>query len=46
MAVRNLAGAQLGVRYALRYGNGFVRSVFLVTVFLLIGRFAWDTFCG
>jgi uncharacterized membrane protein YfcA len=46
MAVCNLAGAQFGVRFALRYGNGFVRSVFLVTVFLLIGRFAWDTFCG
>lgn len=46
MAVCNLTGAQLGVRLALRYGNGFIRSLFLVTVSLLIARFAWDTFCG
>lgn len=44
MAACNLAGAQVGVRLALRYGNVFIRRVFLVTVLLLIGRFAWDTF--
>ena len=43
MAVSNVAGAQLGTRLALRYGNRFIRRVFLVTVMLLIARFALDT---
>ncbi len=46
MALSNLAGAQAGVRLALRYGNAFIRQVFLITVLLLIVRFAWDTFRG
>lgn len=46
MALCNLAGAQVGVRLALRCGNAFIRRVFLITVLLLIVRFAWDTFRG
>jgi len=46
MALCNLAGAQVGVRLALRYGNAFIRQFFLITVLLLIVRFAWDTFKG
>jgi uncharacterized protein len=43
MALCNVTGAQIGVRLALRYGNGFIRRVFLFTVLLLIGKFAVDT---
>ena len=43
MAVCNVTGAQIGTRLALRYGNLFIRRVFLLTVLLLIARFAWDT---
>lgn len=43
MALCNVTGAQVGTRLALRYGNQFIRRIFLLTVLLLIGRFAWDT---
>lgn len=44
MALCNVAGAQVGVRLALRHGNAFIRRAFLFTVLLLLGRFAYDTF--
>ena len=43
MALANGTGAQLGARLALRYGNVFVRRLFLLSVSLLLLRFAWDT---
>jgi uncharacterized membrane protein YfcA len=46
MAICNVTGAQVGSRLALRYGNRFIRHVFLVTVLLLISRFAYDTLFG
>lgn len=42
MALGNLLGGVLGARTALRRGSGFVRSVFLVVVGILILRLAWD----
>ena len=44
MAICNLTGAQIGVKLALRYGNAFIRKLFLISVTLLFIRFAWDTF--
>lgn len=44
MALCNIAGAQLGVRLAIRHGSGFVRAVFLVMTSLLIAKIGWDTF--
>lgn len=43
MAICNVTGAQIGTRLALRFGNHFIRRVFLITVLLLIARFAFDT---
>lgn len=43
MAVCNLSGAVLGSRMALRHGSGFVRTMFLGVVCVLIGKLAWDT---
>lgn len=43
MAICNISGAQLGSWLALRFGNVFIRRVFLVSVLLLIVRFAYDT---
>lgn len=42
MALSNLAGAQLGVRIAIRRGSTWVRRVFLVVVAVLIVRLAID----
>ncbi len=42
MAVSNLAGAQIGVRLAIRHGSVLVRRVFLVVVSVLIARLACD----
>jgi uncharacterized membrane protein YfcA len=42
MAACNLAGAQLGVRLAVRRGSAWVRRVFLVVVAALIVRLALD----
>jgi uncharacterized membrane protein YfcA len=42
MAVCNLAGAQLGVRLAVRRGSAWVRRVFLLVVGALIVRLALD----
>jgi uncharacterized protein len=46
MAVCNVAGSSLGSHYALKHGSAFVRSLFLLVVCALIGRFAWDTWAG
>lgn len=46
MAVCNVGGAQLGSWLALRFGNVFIRRVFLLSVLLLLIRFAWDTLKG
>lgn len=43
MAVANLAGGLLGARMALRHGNGFIRTVFLVVITVLAAKLAWDT---
>ncbi|MGI8459578.1 MAG: sulfite exporter TauE/SafE family protein [Propionibacteriaceae bacterium] len=43
MGAANLAGGFLGARMALRHGNGFVRTVFLVVVAALILKLAYDT---
>ncbi|MEL4504011.1 TSUP family transporter [Luteococcus sp. H138] len=43
MAVANLTGGLLGARTAVRRGNAFVRKVFLVVIFALAVKLAWDT---
>jgi len=44
MMACNMAGSFLGSRMAILRGSAFIRIVFLVVVFGLIGRFAWDVF--
>jgi len=44
MAAFNVMGSLVGSHLALRHGSAFVRSVFLVVVSVLIGKFAYDTF--
>ena len=44
MAIFNIFGSVIGTQFALRYGSGFVRQVFLLVVSALIIKFAWDTF--
>lgn len=43
MAAANLTGGLLGARMALRHGNGFIRTVFLVVIAVLAAKLAWDT---
>lgn len=43
MAAANLTGGFVGARLAIRYGNGFVRRVFLVVVVALVIKLGWDT---
>ena len=43
MAAANLTGGLTGARMALRFGNGFVRRVFLVVVAALAAKLAWDS---
>ena len=43
MGAANLTGGFLGARTALKHGNAFVRKVFLVVVFALALKLAWDT---
>lgn len=43
MAVANLAGGFLGARMAMRHGNEFIRTVFLVVISILVVKLAWDT---
>lgn len=42
MAVCNIAGAMVGARMALRRGSGFVRTVLLVVVVVLVGKLGYD----
>ncbi len=44
MMVCNMAGAYLGAKTALRYGNGFVRTLLIVVVALLICRTGYDAY--
>jgi uncharacterized protein len=44
MAAFNLLGGILGARMAIAKGNGFVRYIFLLVIFLTILRYAWDVF--
>jgi uncharacterized protein len=44
MAVCNIAGAQLGVRMALKRGAAFVRVVLLCVVAAMVARLAWQQF--
>ena len=44
IAVANIAGSMAGTRMALKHGAGFVRSVFIVVVALLIAKTAYDAF--
>lgn len=43
MAAANLTGGFFGAQMAVRYGNAFVRKVFLVVVAILVVRLSWDT---
>lgn len=44
MAICNIAGSFVGTRIALKKGNSFIRSLFLVIVTLLILKYAYDIF--
>lgn len=44
MAMCNGLGAVAGARLAISRGSGFVRSVFLLVVLVLIAKFSYDTF--
>ncbi len=44
LAFANVLGAVIGSRLAIKGGSPLVRKVFLVVIFLLITRVAWDTF--
>jgi uncharacterized membrane protein YfcA len=44
MAICNIVGSFVGTRIALRKGNSFVRTLFLVIVTLMILRYAYDIF--
>ena len=43
MAVANLTGGFIGARMAMRHGNEFIRTVFLVVISILAAKLAWDT---
>jgi uncharacterized membrane protein YfcA len=43
MAVANLTGGFLGAKMAMRHGNEFIRTVFLVVIGILAAKLAWDT---
>lgn len=44
LAFANISGAIIGSHLAIKGGSALVRKVFLLVVFLLITRVAWDTF--
>lgn len=44
MAVCNISGNIIGTRLALKNGNSFVRTIFLVIVTLMITRYGYDIF--
>lgn len=44
MSVFNIIGSAIGSKIALKKGNGFVRIIFLVIVFIMILRYGYDVF--
>jgi uncharacterized protein len=44
MSVCNITGNFIGTSLALKKGNAFVRTIFLVIVTLMILRYAYDVF--
>lgn len=44
MAICNITGSIIGTKLALKKGNAFVRTIFLVIVTLMILRYAYDIF--
>lgn len=44
MSVCNIIGSVIGSKIALKKGNGFVRSIFLVIVTIMIIRYGYDIF--
>ena len=44
MAVCNISGNIVGTRLAIKKGNGFIRTIFLVIVSIMIVRYAYDIF--
>lgn len=44
MALFNIAGNYIGTMYAIKKGNSFIRSIYLVIETLMIIRFAYDIF--
>jgi len=44
MSLCNIAGSVIGAKMALKWGNSFIRVVFLIIVFILILRFAYDIY--
>ncbi len=44
MMIMNIAGSVVGSGYAVRYGNGFVRKIFIAVVSVLIFKTGFDAF--
>ena len=44
MAIFNIAGSIIGSKMALKKGNGFIRTFFLIIVTLMIARYGYDVF--
>jgi uncharacterized membrane protein YfcA len=44
MSVSNISGNYIGTRVALKKGNSFIRTIYLVIVTLMILRYAYDIF--
>jgi uncharacterized membrane protein YfcA len=44
MSVSNISGNYLGAIFALKKGNSFIRSIYLVIVTIMILRYAYDIF--
>ena len=44
MSASNITGNYIGARFALKKGNSFIRSIYLVIVTLMILRYAYDIF--
>jgi uncharacterized membrane protein YfcA len=44
MAISNIAGSFIGAKIALKKGNHFIRTIFLVVVVLMILRYGYDVF--
>ena len=44
MAIANFIGGQIGSRIALKYGNGFIRKAFFISVSVLTIKTFYDAF--